>query len=272
MSRSTAVCCCSSSPLWRRRRREPEEAWLLLVALGADDAWGAPTSSSSRWSAARLQNLVTVSHFPKIEQVRRFSTKKGCSTLQCTFRTTHYWRRSKSQRSRVKYDKIFGIIRLFSTASMPAPSPCPLLPQFWMIRIRFDRMDAKASSTFCGVARISDATWLWAQFVGYEKSSWQSDTAATGLKALSFHLLASSSNTVGGLTSGEFRASSSRRVLASARRRKRSWQHPLWSTKSRNAYMIRTSPRMPTSLTCFFIPPFLLCTQNDWFYSAYLIL
>jgi hypothetical protein len=36
--------------------------------------------------------------------------------------------------------------------------------------------------------------------------------------------------------------------------------------------MIRTSPRMPTSLTCFFIPPFLLCTQNDWFYSAYLIL
>ena len=88
-----------------------------------------------------------------------------------------------------------------------------------MIEIRFERIDAKESSTFCGTAGVSVATSLWAQLFGIAKSSWQSDTAATGLKSLSFHLLAISSNTVGGLTS-EFRASSSRRVLASTRQRK----------------------------------------------------
>ncbi len=172
---------------------ETEEDWLLLVALGADDTSDGPTSSSSRWSADCKSWWRSATSQKR--QVRRFSTTKGCSTLQCTFRMTRCWQRhsewlvvDSDPNLREFVSNMTKSLASSDSSPPPAylpPSPCPLLSQFWMTRIRFDRMDTKAFSIFYGVACISDATWLCAQFVGDEKSSWQSDTAATGLKALS---------------------------------------------------------------------------------------
>ena len=142
-----------------------------------------------------------------------------------------------------------------------APSCCPFRSKFWMIRRRIERIAANASSTFCGYARASVDTSLCPQFMGRknlvgDRILWQSDVGATGLKASSFHLIATSSKAVAGLTS-EFRASSS--CMCTPKKR---GLDIILSMAHHQAHEGNRASPLP-SLTFFFILPFLMGSQND---------